>query len=66
MKQTILQKLINYVLLNYLFIPSMEINNICFEVKFNQLKTVFILDYPNKYFECPLLLITDAYVNKCS
>ena len=67
-KQTILQKPINYVLFNYLFIPSNETNNIfiCFKIKFNLLKTVFILGYPSRYFECLLLLITGVYVNECS
>ena len=64
-KQIILQKLINNILFNYLFIPSIEINDIRFKIKFNLLKTVFKLDYPSKYFECPLSLITGAYVNKC-
>ena len=38
-KQTILQKPINNVLFNYLFIPSMNTNDICFKIKFNLLKT---------------------------
>ena len=38
-KQTILQKPINNVLLDYLFIPSMKTNDICFKIKFNLLKT---------------------------
>ena len=39
LKQTILQKPINNVLFNYLFIPSMKTNDICFKIKFNLLKT---------------------------
>ena len=66
LKENILQKPINYVLFNYLFIPAMETTDICFKIKFNLLKTLFIMGYPSLYFECPLLLITGAYVNKCS
>ena len=65
-KQTILQKPIKNVLFNYLFIPSLKTNDICFKIKFNLLKTAFILGYPSRYFECLLLLITGVYVNKCS
>ena len=65
-KQAILQKPINNVLFNYLFIPSMKTNNICFKIKFDLLKTLFILGYPSRYFECPLLLITGVSANKCS
>ena len=65
-KQTILQKPINNVLFNYLFIPSMKSNDIGFKIKLNLLKTLFILGYPSRNFECPLLLITSVYVNKCS
>ena len=66
MKQTILQKPINNVLFNYLFIPSMKTNDTCFKIKLNLLKTFFILGYPSQNFECPLLLITGVYVNKFS
>ena len=38
-KHTILQKPINNVLFNYLFIPSMKTNDISFKIKFNLLKT---------------------------
>ena len=38
-KQTILQKPINYILFNYLFIYSMKTNDICFKIKLNLLKT---------------------------
>ena len=65
-KQAILQKPINNVLFNYLFISSMKTNDICFKIKFNLLKTLFILGYLSRYFECPLLLITGVDVNKCS
>ena len=65
-KQTILQKPINNVLFNYLFIPSMKTNDIGFNIKLNLLKTLFILGYPSRNFECPLLLITGVYLNKCS
>ena len=61
-KQTILQKPIIYVWFNYLFILSMETNDICFKLKFNLLKTLFILGYPSVYFECPLLLILPVYM----
>ena len=65
-KQTLLQTPINYVLFNYLFIPSMETNDICFKIKLNLLKTLFTLCYPSRYSERPLLLIIGAFVNKCS
>ena len=66
-KQAISQKLINYVLFNQLFIPSMETSDICFKTKLHLLKTFFILlGYPSRYFECPLLLNNGVYVNKCS
>ena len=64
-KENVLQKPINY-LFNYLFIPSMETNGISFKIKFNLLKTLFKSNYPSQYFECPLLLNTGVYVNKCS
>ena len=38
-KETILQKPINNVMFNYLLIPSIKTNNICFKIKFNLLKT---------------------------
>ena len=38
-KQTILQKPINYILLIWSFILTMETNDICFKIKFNLLKT---------------------------
>ena len=38
-KQTILQKPMNYILLNWSFILSIETNYICFKIKFNLLKT---------------------------
>ena len=65
-KQAISQKLINHVLFNQLFFPSMETSDICFKTKLNLLKTLFILGYPSRYFECPLLLNNGVYVNKCS
>ena len=66
-KQTILQKPINcFVQLLLLFIPSKETNDICFKIKFNLLKTLFILGYPSRYFEWLLLLVTGVYVNTSS
>ena len=38
-KQTILQKPINNILFNYLFINSMKTNDICLKIKLNLLKT---------------------------